>query len=115
MKIEERNMNEIFTKYNFKPTKETTKATEYEHIISKDIIYALATKGIGIVLHPDTAESLKLTGRSDGYVHNTGLRRFPRRKNDGKTYIHYGSSFKFHSEEQLHEFLKGLDELFENR
>ncbi|MDQ0861904.1 hypothetical protein [Bacillus sp. V2I10] len=108
-------MNEIFAKYNFKPTKETTKATEYEHIISKDVIYTLTTKGIGIVLHPDTAESLKLTGRSDGYVHNTALRRFPRRKNDGKAYIHYGSSFKLQSEEQLDEFLKGLDELFKNR
>ncbi|UAL52677.1 MULTISPECIES: hypothetical protein [Metabacillus] len=108
-------MNEIFAKYNFKPTKETTKAIEYEHIISKDVIYALATKGIGIVLHPDTAESLKLTGRSDGFVHNTALSRFPRRKNDGKTYIHYGSSFKFQSEEQLDEFINGLGELFKNR
>jgi hypothetical protein len=108
-------MNEIFAKYNFKPTKETTKAIEYEHIISKDVIYAFTTKGIGIVLHPNTAESFKLTGRSDGFVHNTALNRFPRRKNDGKTYIHYGSSFKFQSEEQLDEFLKGLDELFKNR
>lgn len=108
-------MNEIFAKYNFKSTKETTKAIEFEHIISKDVIYALATKGIGIVLHPNTAECLHLTSRSDGYVHNTALRMFPRRKNEGKTYIHYGSSFKFQSEEELGDFLRGIDELFRNR
>ncbi|MDR0139209.1 hypothetical protein RFW18_15760 [Metabacillus idriensis] len=108
-------MNEIFAKHNFKLTKETTKAIEFEHIISKDVIYTQNTKGINIVLHPDTAESLRLTEKSDGHVHSTALRIFPKRKNGGKTAIHFGYSFKFQSEEELGDFLRGLNDLFSCR
>ena len=105
-------MNGIFSQYRFKPTKETTKATEYEHIISRDIIYTQSTKGINIVLHPDTAESLRLVPKSRGPIHSTALSTYPKRLNGGKTPIHYGYSFKFQSEEELGQFLKGLDDLF---
>ncbi|MGG4490924.1 hypothetical protein [Metabacillus idriensis] len=108
-------MNEIFAEYHFKLSKETTKAIEYEHIISKDNIYTQNTKGINIVLHPDTAECLRLTEKSDGLVHSTALRIFPKRKNGGKTAIHFGYSFKFQSEEELGDFLRELDDLFRCR
>lgn len=105
-------MNEIFSQYRFKPTKETSKATEYEHMISRDIIYTQSTKGINIVMHPDTAESLRIVQKSEGPVHSTALSTYPKRLNGGKKPIHYGYSFKFQSEEELGHFLKGLDDLF---
>jgi threonine aldolase len=103
-------LHRYFTRNNFKLTNETSKAREYEHTQSKEVLYLLPTVEIGIVLNPNTVENNKrLMSKSSRTYHSTALRQFPKRKNGGTEPIQYGYSFHFPSESELDSFLKHID------
>ncbi|MGG2063229.1 hypothetical protein [Bacillus sp. S14(2024)] len=78
-------LNVVFNENNYKLTKETSKAVEYENIQSKEVIYLLHNIEISIVLNPNTVENnSSLISKSIGKYHSTALRQFPKRKNKGK-------------------------------
>jgi hypothetical protein len=93
-------------------TKETSKAVEFEHIISKDVVYLLPNAEMTIVLNPELVEeNNELEEKSSGLRHSTALMAFPKRMHTGKDLIHYGYGFKFQSVEELNTFLAGLNEV----
>lgn len=104
------NLKIIFEKNDFKLTKETSKAIEYENISTKDVIYLLPNKEISIVLHPETVEQNNgLKKLSNGLFNSTALSLFPKRVNTGQNPITYGYSFKFKSESELDNFLAAIN------
>ncbi|MCL9634125.1 DUF4145 domain-containing protein [Bacillus zanthoxyli] len=99
-------VDKIFDKHKFKLNHPTKKAIEFEHRITKEIVYLLPNKLTTIVLHPDTAkEKFEIPDKPS---HNTALRSFPKAINKGKTPTNFGYSFKFQSEEALDDFLYKL-------
>lgn len=104
------NLKSIFTTNDFKLTKETSKAVEFENIHTKDVIYLLPNKEISIVLHPQTVEENKgLQHYSHGIYNSTALSLFPKRVNAGQTPITYGYSYKFKTESELEQFLGAIN------
>ncbi|MED1864175.1 hypothetical protein P4V41_11990 [Fictibacillus nanhaiensis] len=104
------NLKVIFEENEFKLTKETSKAIEYENIHTKDVIYLLPNKEISIVLHPETVEQNDgLKKRSNGVFNSTALSLFPKRINKGQNPITYGYSFKFKTESELNAFLAAIN------
>ncbi|WP_129727918.1 hypothetical protein [Ectobacillus funiculus] len=102
----------IFTSNNFEFTKETNKAVEFENIKTKNVLYLLPTQEISIVLNPNIVEgNLTLKSKSNDKYHNTALRQFPKRMNNGQNPIHYGYSFKFKTEGELDCFLNSLNNI----
>ncbi|MBZ6484299.1 DUF4145 domain-containing protein [Priestia aryabhattai] len=100
-------VDKIFDKHKFKLNHSTKKAIEFEHRITKEIVYLLPNKLTTIVLHPDTAkEKFEIPDKPS---HNTALRSFPKAINKGKTPTNFGYSFKFQSEEELDDFLCKLN------
>ncbi len=82
------NLHHIFENHNFELTKETTKE-------------------INLVVSP-LSFNIDLS-QSDGKVHSTALKHFPKRSNGGKQPISFGYSFKFSTEEALSDFLHMLN------
>ncbi|MHA2961955.1 hypothetical protein [Priestia megaterium] len=101
------NLQNIFKAHNFVLTNETTKGLEYKHQDTEDIIYLLPTKEINLVVSPLSFD-MDLS-QSDGKVHSTALKHFPKRLNGGKQPISFGYSFKFQTEEALSGFLLTLN------
>ncbi|MBY0061273.1 MULTISPECIES: DUF4145 domain-containing protein [Priestia] len=102
-------VDKIFDKHKFDVNHQTKKAVEFEHRITKEIVYLLANKLTTIVLHPDTAkEKFEILDKPS---HSTALRRFPKTINNGKTPTNFGYSFKFQSEEELDIFLHKLNDV----
>lgn len=101
------NLQHIFETHNFKLTNETTKGLEYKHQETEDIVYLLATKEINLVVSP-LSFNIDLS-QSDGKVHSTALKQFPKRLNGGKQPISFGYSFKFPTAEALSDFLHTLN------
>lgn len=100
------NLKSIFAKNDFKLTKETSKAIEFENIHTGDVIYLLPNKEISIVVHPQTVEENKgLQHKTNGIYNSTALSLFSKRVNTGQTPITYGYSYKFKSESELNQFL----------
>ncbi|MEW4229672.1 DUF4145 domain-containing protein [Priestia megaterium] len=100
-------INKLFDKHKFKLNHPTKKAIEFEHRITKEIVYLLPNKLTTIVLHPDTAkEKFEIPDKPS---HSTALRSFPKSMNKGKTPTNFGYSFKFQSEEELDDFLYKLN------
>ena len=100
-------VDKIFDKHKFKLNHPTKKAIEFEHRITKEIVYLLPNKLTTIVLHPDTAkEKFEIPDKPS---HNTALRSFPKAINKGKIPTNFGYSFKFQSEEELDDFLHKLN------
>lgn len=100
-------IDKLFDKHKFKLNHPTKKAIEFEHRITKEIVYLLPNKLTTIVLHPDTAkEKFEIPDKPS---HNTALRSFPKAINKGKTPTNFGYSFKFQSEEELDDFLHKLN------
>ncbi|MCZ2260796.1 hypothetical protein [Sporosarcina sp. G11-34] len=100
-------LHAVFIKNNFSLNLETSKAIEYEHINSKEIVYLLHNKEISIVLNPNMVEKVSLL-TSDKKYHSTALKKFPTRKNNGGNPIHYGYSYKFKQASDLDDFLNDL-------
>lgn len=95
---------QIFENNQFDKKGETKKAREYEHKLTKEIIYLLRYKEITIALNPDTIkESLKYEER---IRHSTALKNFPKKINKGKVPTSYGYFYSFKNESELDEFLK---------
>ncbi|MES9765552.1 hypothetical protein, partial [Priestia megaterium] len=86
---------------------ETTKGVEYRHQETEDIVYLLPTKEINLVVNP-LSFNVDLS-QSDGKVHSTALKHFPKRLNGGKQPISFGYSFKFPTAEALSDFLYTLN------
>ncbi|RZT16519.1 hypothetical protein [Fictibacillus sp. BK138] len=104
------NLKSIFTENDFKLTKETSKAIEFENIHTGDVIYLLPNKEISIVLNPNTVEENKgLQHNSHGIYNSTALSLFPKRVNTGLTPITYGYSYKFKTENELNQFLTAVN------
>jgi len=101
------NLQHIFKAHNFALTNETTKGLEYKHQDTEDIIYLLPTKEINLVVSPLSFD-VDLS-QSDGKVHSTALKHFPKRLNGGEQPISFGYSFKFQTEEALSDFLHTLN------
>lgn len=101
------NLQHIFETHNFTPTNKTTKGLEYKHQETEDIVYLLPTKEINLVLSPLSFD-VDLS-QSDGKVHSTALKHFPKRLNGGKQPISFGYSFKFQTEKELSDFLHTLN------
>jgi len=101
------NLQHIFETHNFKLTNETTKGLEYRHQETGDIVYLLPTKEINLVVSP-LSFNVDLS-QSDGKVHSTALKHFPKRLNGGKQPISFGYSFKFPTAEALSDFLYTLN------
>ncbi|SUV03983.1 type I restriction enzyme EcoKI subunit R [Priestia megaterium] len=100
-------IDKIFDKHKFDMNYQTKKAVEFEHRVTKEIVYLLPNKLTTVVLHPDTAkEKFEISNKPS---HNTALRRFPKAINNGKTPTNFGYSFKFQSEEELDVFLHKLN------
>ncbi|MDG0030604.1 hypothetical protein MMB68_13640 [Priestia sp. Y58] len=101
------NLRHIFETHNFELTNETTKEVEYKHQETEDIVYLLPTKEINIAVSPLSFD-IDLS-QSDGKIHSTALKHFPKRLNGGKQPISFGYSFKFLTEEALSDFLHMLN------
>ncbi|MEW4265865.1 hypothetical protein Q0N30_19455 [Priestia megaterium] len=101
------NLRHIFEIHNFQLTNETTKGLEYKHQETEDIIYLLPTKEINLAVSPLSFD-IDLS-QSDGKIHSTALKHFPKRLNGGKQPISFGYSFKFSTEEALSDFLHMLN------
>jgi hypothetical protein len=102
-------LHTLFKQNNFKLTNETPKATEFENIESKEVVYLLPNKELTLVVNPKVVEgNEELEEKAERKSHSTALRNFPKRKHKGKTAINYGYSFKFQSEEELGAFLVRL-------
>ncbi|NGY90081.1 hypothetical protein F3K44_05915 [Bacillus megaterium] len=101
------NLQHIFETHNFTLTNETTKGLEYKHQETEDIVYLMPSKEINLVMSPLSFD-IDLS-QSDGKIHSTALRRFPKRLNAGKQPISFGYSFKFQTEKELSEFLHTLN------
>ncbi|MBU3570725.1 hypothetical protein IUK39_11145 [Priestia aryabhattai] len=101
------NLQHIFETHNFTLTNETTKGLEYKHQETGDIVYLLPTKEINIIVSPLSFE-VDLS-QSNGKVHSTALKHFPKRLNGGKQPISFGYSFKFPTAEALSDFLHTLN------
>ncbi|MEI2392106.1 hypothetical protein [Priestia megaterium] len=101
------NLQHIFETHNFELTNETTKGVEYRHQETGDIVYLLPTKEINLVVNP-LSFNVDLS-QSDGKVHSTALKHFPKRLNGGKQPISFGYSFKFPTAEALSDFLYTLN------
>jgi hypothetical protein len=102
------NLNAIFYKNSFALITETSKAIEYENRNNREIVYLLHNVGISIVLNPNTIEKNPMLTSGKKY-HNSALKKFPTRVNNGKKPIHYGYSFKFKQESELDYFLNNLN------
>ncbi|MFI8577554.1 hypothetical protein ACIGEL_17725 [Rossellomorea aquimaris] len=103
------NLYTLFKENNFKLTNETLKATEFENIESKEVVYLLPNNELTLVVNPKVVEGNEELGeKAEKIYHSTALRNFPKRKHNGKTPINYGYSFKFQSEEELSSFLVRL-------
>lgn len=105
------NLHEIFEKNNFKLTKDRVKATEFENIKSKDVIYLdkETTSEITIYLNPNIVEgNLKLKSESK-LQHRSSLTKFPKRMHGGQKPINCGYSFKFQTIDKLDSFLRSFD------
>ncbi|PFA99219.1 hypothetical protein CN383_16345 [Priestia megaterium] len=101
------NLQHIFETHNFTLTNETTKGLEYKHQETEDIVYLMPTKEINLVVSPLSFD-VDLS-QSDGRVHSTALKHFPKRLNGGKQPISFGYSFKFSTAETLSDFLHTLN------
>ncbi|QNU03396.1 DUF4145 domain-containing protein [Peribacillus butanolivorans] len=99
----------IFAKNNFKLTKKTKKATEFEHTKNGEVLYLMANKDISIVLNPKTVEN-NPSFKGGKESHSTALTRFPKKIKKGKTPTSYGYAFKFKTEGELDAFLKSLND-----
>ena len=102
------NLDEILNKNSFALITETSKAIEYENLKSREIVYLLHNVEISIVLNPNTVEKSSML-TSERKYHNTAMKNFPSRVNNGEKPIHYGYSFKFKHESELDYFLKDLN------
>jgi hypothetical protein len=104
------NLIKTITKNNFKVTKETVKAIEFENLQNNEVVYLVTNKEITIVLNPKIVVGNEdLEEKSFGKLHNTAFKQFPKRKNKGKNPITYGYSFKFQSDAELSVFLSELN------
>ena len=102
------NLDSIFNKNSFTLISETSKAIEYENRNSGEIVYLLHNVEISIILNPNTVErNSRLT--SERKYHNSAMKKFPTRVNNGEEPIHYGYSFKFKQESELDFFLNDLN------
>ncbi|AYE52440.1 hypothetical protein OEA_22685 [Priestia megaterium NCT-2] len=101
------NLQHIFETHNFELTNETTKGVEYRHQETGDIVYLLPTKELNLVVNP-LSFNVDLS-QSDGKVHSTALKYFPKRLNGGKQPISFGYSFKFPTAKALSDFLYTLN------
>ncbi|WP_243495544.1 hypothetical protein [Priestia aryabhattai] len=101
------NLQYIFETHNFTLTNETTKGLEYKHQETENIVYLLPTKEINLVVSP-LSINIDLS-QSDGKVHSTALKHFPKRLNGGKQPISFGYSFKFPTAAALSDFLHTLN------
>jgi hypothetical protein len=76
----------FFKENNFKLTNETPKATEYENIESKEIVYLLPNKELTLVVNPKVVEgNEELVEKAEIKYHSTALRCFPKRRYKGET------------------------------
>ncbi|WP_409294047.1 hypothetical protein V1498_12465 [Peribacillus sp. SCS-26] len=97
----------VFTNNSFIVKQETSKAVEFEHVHTEELVYLLTNKEITVALNPVTVENFfLLNNAAKGLTHSTALKRFPKRINTGETPIPYGYSFKFQSAEELFCFLR---------
>ncbi len=102
------NLDAIFNRNGFTLIKETSKAIEYENLISREIVYLLHNVEISIVLNPNTVEKSSML-TSERKYHNSAMKKFPTRVNNGEKPTHYGYSFKFKQESELDYFLIDLN------
>jgi hypothetical protein len=98
---------QVFNDKSFIVKQKTTKAIEFENVLTKELAYLLPYKEITVALNPATVEKyFLLKNAAKGLTHSTALKRFPKRINTGETPITYGYSFKFQSVKELSSFLK---------
>jgi hypothetical protein len=102
-------IDSVFAGNNFKLTKQTKKATEFEHMNNGEVLYLMAYKDISIVLNPKTVEN-NPSFKGGKESHSTALTQFPKKIKNGKTPTSYGYSFKFKTEGELDAFLKNLND-----
>ncbi|MCM3169396.1 DUF4145 domain-containing protein [Peribacillus frigoritolerans] len=110
LSMETTSIDSIFAKNNFRLTKKTKKATEFEHLKNGEVLYLMAYKEISIVLNPKTVENNQ-SFKGGKESHSTALTRFPKKIKNGKTPTSYGYAFKFKTEIELGAFLKSLDDI----
>ncbi|MBN8233901.1 hypothetical protein JF544_01530 [Halobacillus kuroshimensis] len=97
-----RECRQAFFKQDFVMSYETTKSMEFEKRGTGEVIYLLMNKAITIVRDPDWVEDT-----ADWQpVHNTSLRRFRKKTNQGQTPISYGYPVTFNSAEELSTYLE---------
>ncbi|WP_409294038.1 hypothetical protein V1498_12415 [Peribacillus sp. SCS-26] len=97
----------VFKDNSFTLKQETSKASEFEHIHTEEVVYLLPSKEITVALNPVTVENIfLLKNAAKGLTHSTALKKFPKRINTGETPIPYGYSLKFQSAEELSIFLR---------
>ncbi|WP_409292740.1 hypothetical protein [Peribacillus sp. SCS-37] len=97
----------VFKENSFTVKQETSKAVEFEHVDTEEVVYLMPNKEITVALNPVTVENFFLLKNvAKGLTHSTALKRFPKRINTGETPIPYGYSYKFQSVEELPSFLR---------
>ncbi|MGY3312854.1 hypothetical protein ACV242_001350 [Peribacillus simplex] len=82
-------IDSVFARNNFKLTKQTKKATEFEHMNNGEVLYLMAYKDISIVLNPKTVEN-NPSFKGGKESHSTALTQFPKKIKNGKTPTSYG-------------------------
>ncbi|MGE8021663.1 DUF4145 domain-containing protein [Peribacillus frigoritolerans] len=108
LNIETLTIDTVMARNNFKLTKKTKKATEFEHMKNGEVLYLMPYKDISIVLNPKTVEN-NPNFKGGKESHSTALTQFPKKIKNGKTPTSYGYSFKFKTEGELDAFLKKLN------
>lgn len=97
-----REYRQAFFKQDFVMSYETTKSMEFEQRGTGEVIYLLMNKEITIVRDPDRVEDTE----NWKPVHNTSLRRFRKKTNQGQTPASYGYPVTFNSAEELSTYLQ---------
>lgn len=104
------NLKDIFIQNGFKVTNERRKSIEFENSLINEVIYLLPNIEITVVRSPEKIEGKpELINDNIRKNHNTSFRKFPKKRNKGKSPIHYGYAFKFQSLQELSTFLYTLN------
>lgn len=117
MQITLEEVAQIFEAEGFRLSHSTQKVNEYVSITTGSIVYLRKEVGlpqwVALVLGPDAstayADSVSGATRSEGYLHSSNMRKFPKRRHTGEDDIHYGQQFRLSSLTALREFLNAMD------
>ncbi|CAO4157166.1 hypothetical protein [Methylorubrum extorquens] len=104
--------NCAFEVAGFRLTGQTLKVALFERASACQSVYLVRqTEKLKVVVHPALGPKADIAadeagGVFEGFYHNSNMRQFPSRTNDGKTAVRYGLGYTFSTTASLTHFLK---------